>query len=387
MSKKRVLIAHPRVVPSGGGDAVAAWALQALRDDFEVSLATLVPVDYAGLNQRFGTSLRAGDFQVHLAPPRYARFLRSVPTPGALLEICLTMRLAQNLDRENRYDVLLSTNNEFDFGRRGIQYVHYPWVYLPRPEIEMRWYHFIPGLLDGYRALCRRVARSSNAGLRRNLTLANSRFIAGLIREVHAIDSLIVYPPVLGGFPDVPWEQRQRGFVSIGRIHPCKRWDMAVDILDEVRRRGHDATFTLFGIADDPAYYAKLMALSAARPWFRLRVDAGRDELAAAIPHYRYGLHTMKEEHFGIAPAELHRAGCIVFVHNSGGPIEIVNGDPRVLFETVHEAAEKIERVLTGSALENELRADVLAQRDRFSVEAFSARLRELVDRLDSTFA
>ena len=47
MPRKRVLIAHP----SGGGNTVAAWALEALRESCELSLATLGPVDYDAVNR------------------------------------------------------------------------------------------------------------------------------------------------------------------------------------------------------------------------------------------------------------------------------------------------------------------------------------------------
>lgn len=38
MNRKRVLIVQPSLQPPGGGNAVAAWVLEALRDDCEVSL-------------------------------------------------------------------------------------------------------------------------------------------------------------------------------------------------------------------------------------------------------------------------------------------------------------------------------------------------------------
>jgi hypothetical protein len=40
----------------------------------------------------------------------------------------------------------------------------------------------------------------------------------------------------------------------------------------------------------------------------------------------------MPIEPFGMAPAEMAAAGCIVFVPNDGGQIEIVNGDPRLVY-------------------------------------------------------
>ena len=39
-------------------------------------------------------------------------------------------------------------------------------------------------------------------------------------------------------------------------------------------------------------------------------------------------LHGMREEHFGMAPAEMARAGVIVWVPNGGGQMEIVGDEP-----------------------------------------------------------
>ncbi len=381
MSKKRVLIAHPRVLPAGGGNLVAAWILQALCQDFDVSLATLEPVNYKAVNRNFGTCLRPGDFQVHLAPARYWTVLRHFPTPGALLELCLTMRWAQNLDRRGRYDVLFGTQNELDFHRRGIQYVHYPCIYLPRPQEELRWYHKIPGLLRIYRSGALALARATSDGLRRNLTLANSRFVTSRIRKVHGTESLVVHPPVIGNFPDVPWESRRLAMAAVGRMHPGKRWEMAVEIVEAVRRRGHDLSLTLMGHRDDVAYTARLEALAASRPWFRFLGDLDRATLLAELATHRYGVHTMVEEHFGIAPAELQRAGCIPFVHNSGGPVEIVGGDPRLTFNGVEDAADRITRVLESRELERELRSQVAERRDWFSADHFCESMRDIVAR------
>jgi glycosyltransferase involved in cell wall biosynthesis len=378
-TKKRVLIAHPYVSASGGGNAVAAWALQALREEFHLELATLGPIDFAAVNRSFGTSLRPGDFPVHLAPTSTRYALRCMPTPGALLERSLTIRLALDLDRAAPYDVLFSTQNECDFLRPGIQYVHFPAFYLPRPEIELSWYHKLPGMLDAYRAVCRRLERGSPEGVLRNLTLANSQFVAERIRERHGIGSLVLHPPVPGDFPDTPWADREAAFVALGRIHPTKRWHWTVEIVEELRRRGHPVSLTLIGHQDDRDYSRALWRLQATRPWFRMLHDLNRQQLAETVARHRYGLHTMEDEHFGIAPAELQRAGCVTFVHNSGGPVEIVGGESSLTFDDPAGAVEKIDRMLRDPDLELRLRGHVAAQRERYSVETFCRRLRTLV--------
>lgn len=383
MAKKRVLIVHPRVAAVGGGNSVAAWTLQALREHCDLSLATLQPPDCEALNHTWGTSLRAGDFRLHLAPPRYRYLLDVMPTPGALLEACMAMRLAKDLDRQHHYDVLFSTQNEADFGRRGISYVHYPWVYLPRPREEIRWFHQIPGAVGAYRFVCRRISRGSNEGLRRNLTIANSSFIAGRIRQAHGIGSMVVFPPVTSDVPDTPWEQRRPAMIGVGRINGSKRWEMAVAVVEELRRRGHDLTLTVIGHRDDPEYLQRLQGLAATRPWFRMRWNLTREELLVAVASHRYGIHTMENEHFGMGPAEIVGAGCLLFAHNSGGPVEILGGEPRLLFDDVAQAADRIAAVLSNEKLETELRARMDERRSLFTAEAFCASVRRIVDEFE----
>jgi glycosyltransferase involved in cell wall biosynthesis len=154
---------------------------------------------------------------------------------------------------------------------------------------------------------------------------------------------------------------------------------MAVDIVERVRQRGHDLTLTLFGHPDSDEYGRRLDELARTRPWFRIERSLSREDLAAALARHRYGIHTMHEEHFGMAPAELQRAGCIPFVHNSGGAVEIVGRDPRLVFENAADAAEKIARTIRQPALEQQLREQVAARREWFSPQRFCQAIRELV--------
>jgi glycosyltransferase involved in cell wall biosynthesis len=376
-----LLVSHPYIGIVGGGNVVAAWALQALREEFEVILATLGPVDCPALNRNFGTSLRESDFDLRIAPGRYRSLLRMVPTQGALMEIAVTTRWARALAAQERADVLLSTHNEMDFGRPGLQYVHYPWSYFPRPDIEMQWFHHIPGVLAAYRGMCQLVAGGSIQGRGRNLSLANSAFVAGKIKQVYGTNSEILYPPVPGSFPEVPWRERRSAAVAIGRMHPVKRWEMAVEIVELARSRGVDIGLTLINQPDQIDYGRKIAEMATGRPWFRLLAGITREELAVEVAHHRYGIHTMEDEHFGIAVAEMVRAGCIPLVHDSGGPVEIVGGHKELRFRTVEEGAAALQAVMEDGALQDRLRTELVKQRERFSVEAFCTSLLEVVRR------
>lgn len=376
MKRPSLLISHPFLTASGGGNAVAAWTLEALREDFDLTLATLGPVDLDALNRSFGTSLRASDFAIRLAPAAWRFAVRYSPTRGALFQACVMMRWAQDLDRAHRFDLMMSTQNESDFHRRGLQYVHYPWLYLPRPAVEMQWFHHIPGFLSAYRELCRRIARTSNEGLRRNLSLANSQFVAAKIRDVHGVASQVIYPPVPGGFPDVPWEQRRPGVVALGRMVHLKRWDMAVEIVERARAAGADLTLTLISHREESGPARRIGALATTRPWLRILYDLPRTDLVREVAAHRFGLHTMEDEHFGIAPAELQRGGCITLVHRSGGPIEIVGGREDLLFSDAAEGGARLARAALDPVLQADLRSYVADRRNCFTEERFCREIR-----------
>jgi len=383
--RKRVLIAHPYVHPVGGGNAVAAWAIEALVRDYDVTLALLGPIDVAGLNRSFGTSLSASDFTVRIAPGKYQRILRYMPTQGALLESNITACWARELDRKEQFSALFSTQNESDFGRVGAQYVHYPAWYMPRPDVEMKWFHRIPGVLALYRAVCFRCSGTTQAGVRRNISLANSEFVADRIRDVHGIESRVLPPPVPGEFPHRRGEDRCAAFIGVGRFAAYKRWGMALQIVEGVRAKGFDLGFTLIGQIGHPADVAeerRLRDLASTRPWFRVLTNLTRRQLIEEVVIHRYGIHTMENDHFGIAVAELQRAGCITFVPDSGGPREIVGNDPRLIFHDVNDAVTKIATALGDAANEENLRELVRSRRDCYSTERFCNSIRAIATEL-----
>jgi glycosyltransferase involved in cell wall biosynthesis len=380
---KRVLVVHPLLTHKGGGDAVAAWAIEALRAQYRLTLATFAPVDCSAINESFGTHLSPSDFELRVAPQRYRLLLRAMPTTGAHLLRALCMRWAQELDREHHYDVMLGTENAMDFHRRGLHYAHDVRMHAPRFQQDMRHrLHRVPAALGAYHTACRLLARSDDAGLHRNVALANSEFTAARLRELDPSMKIeVLYPPVPVQDATAPWAERRADFVGIGRLVPAKNWPVAVDIIERVRALGHDTRLTVIGHRQGATEYQALLELTRTRPWFTLRDDVPRETLGHLLAQHRYGLHTMVDEPFGIAVAELQRAGCVTFVHASAGPVEIVGREPRLTFDSAEQAARNIHSVLTSAALQDTLLTHVRRQAELFSTERFCGDLRSAVDR------
>jgi hypothetical protein len=113
-------------------------------------------------------------------------------------------------------------------------------------------------------------------------------------------------------------------------------------------------------------------------PWITFKQDISRDELRQLMATQRYGIHAMREEHFGMAPAELARAGCIVWVPRGGGQTEIVGHEPALMYDSEDEAVEKIVRTLADEDEQSRLRS-LLTASERFSTAHFVAAVREIV--------
>jgi glycosyltransferase involved in cell wall biosynthesis len=298
------------------------------------------------------------------------------PLPAALLKHALLMRLARRL--ADRHDLLLTADDEADFGRPGIQYVHYPRLDPERPAVDLHWYHGAP-LVAAYRSFTRWLGGTTAAGMRANLTLVNSAYTAARVRALHGVEPVVLYPPVPGEFPTVPWHARSDGVVAIGRLSPEKRLEDVVHAVRLARRGGADLDLHLIGSASDRAYTDEIRSLVRGDAWAHLHLDLPRDALLRLIATQRYGMHAMVDEPFGIAVAEMLRAGCIPFVHASAGPQEIVGDDPRLMFRDPAEAAERLLAVHRDPAAQDALRTTVAARARLYSSTRFVDELRAIV--------
>ena len=92
--------------------------------------------------------------------------------PSTLIKLSLLMRYTRRVS--DGFDVVFGVHNETDYGRRGIQYVHYPTYLRPRPKVDLRWYHPPQAGLNLYYALADRIADFSLDRMKANLTLVNS---------------------------------------------------------------------------------------------------------------------------------------------------------------------------------------------------------------------
>ena len=377
---RRVLLVQPSLQPPGGSNAVASWVLQALVAQHRVTVLSWQPVEVAPINRFFGTHLHRSDFDT-IVVPRSWRFVPDLlPTPASLVKLSLLMRYTRTVS--GGFDVIFGVYNETDYGRRGIQYIHYPSFLRPRPVVDLRWYHQPRAALTAYYSLTDRIAGFSLERLRANLTLVNSNWTGEHVRSLLGGNPRTLYPPVADPGPGLPWAERAPHFLAIGRISPEKEFERVMRILARVRADVPDVRLTIVGTSDrhSARYLAGLQRLARSLgDWIQFRRNVSRDELHGLMGSHRYGLHGMREEHFGMAPAELARAGVIVWVPRGGGQMEIVGNEPALIYDAEEDAAAKITTVLGDPAAQERLRHGLAARAHLFSTDRFVREVREIV--------
>jgi glycosyltransferase involved in cell wall biosynthesis len=269
-------------------------------------------------------------------------------------------------------DVVLSSSSAFAHGIRApagaahVCYCHAPFRYAWYEEdraLRETWPPLRP-LLRAQLAWMRRWDRAASG--RVDVYIANSRLTQERIQRYYGRASTIVHPPVETSRFSLA--QPGDALLVVSELVAHKRVDVA---LAAARRAG--VPIRVVGSGPEHA------ALAAAHPEaeFLGRVP---DEVLAELYATARAVIVPSREEFGITAVEAQAAGRPVIAAAAGGALEtVLDGDTGLLAELddVDAFARAIERLQT---LPFEA-ARAVAHAERFSVEAFQARIAETVDR------
>ena len=374
----RVAVVHPQLVAGGGSEACAMWTLQALQDESRLTLVTMGRPDLVSMNRKYGTTVDENKID--------GRFLRLPPGTRKRFDALRGFGLARYCRRHARdFDVMISAYNVMDFGVAGIQRI----ADFSFDDALRRELHAESGVADGafykaslgrslYLGLARALAGNRGDGWRRNLTVANSEWTRDLLRERFGVASDVVYPPVAGSFPAVPWNEREDGFVVIGRLVPEKGVRRVIEILGDVRKE-KAVHLHIVGRRERTAHAREIEELCRRnRDWIHLDGEKYGPEKAEFLARHKYGISGCRNEAFGIAVAEMVKAGSIVWVPDGGGQKEIV-AHPGLVYSGRDHAASLILAALGEPAAEAALRYHLEARADLFSSGRFVEEMKGIV--------
>ncbi len=379
--RQSVAIAHPRI-GHGGSESIVMWVAEALKGGFEVSILTTNSIDLDDLKRHYGTSLRPDEVTFRkLSVPLISGTSSAAALRGALFQRALRAVAGE-------YDLLISAYNPCDFGVPAIHCIaDFSWD----DELRRRLDPSGDGLAgafyrDGpvrraYLGLARMLSAPSgrNVFAGEDLIVANSIWTAGILQERHGVaNAPVVYPPVTE--PSVcRVGSRNLDFVCLGRISKEKRITTMIDTLARVRTRGYPVRLRIAGALDDSPYSQKIRTLAQQnRDWIIVEGPQWGSAKWKLLSECGYGIHARSAEPFGIAVAEMVKAGCITFAPAEGGPAEILDHDT-LLYRGEDDAVEKICAVLSRPALQASLLEHLSRQAGKFSAENFMRELHAAV--------
>ncbi|KAF4668748.1 asparagine-linked glycosylation protein [Perkinsus chesapeaki] len=423
---------HPDCASGGGGERVL-WAavlglLRAHRKgdiviytDEKNSVARVL----RGVSERFGIRLPSGSSKrIRFVPVRFTRLLRVEPWPTLTVvgqSLGAALVAMTGLVNEKPKHVFVDTVGQafmFPFVRLAcgssgkiVAYVHYPTMshdMLERVQSGTAMYNnsatvASSPLLTKAKSFYYRVFLQAYgfAGRFADTVMTNSTWTDTRIKSIWHVPTTVVYPPAdlrrgSGEGPRRGSDLRPQLVVSLSQFRREKNQALQLEAFAEVLKRVPTAKFTMMGavrpnVADDAALVQELKSRAVSLgidDSVTFKINAPWPDVSAELGRARVAMHTMKDEHFGIALLEFMSAGCVVVANNSGGPRDdIIGTGPNAVGFLADDAegyAAAIVKVLEGWSTQKitGLRDKAAKKLDSFNNDAefgdvFAAKLSE----------
>jgi len=377
MKKKyKIGIIHHNILEhKGGGDFVCAWFLESLKNEYEITYLTWGRnIDFNEVNNYYGTNIKNNEINVlyNFLLTRLKLNNRPYHLILALLELFVKKYYY-------KFDLLISTYNEFDFYKKGIQYIHGPsrsdyaaQLYLTdyKNSILRNFYHKSCDFFSGF----------NFERMKKNLTLVNSNWTGNVVKKVFGeINTITLYPPVLIDCKNT-WEKRETGFLCIGDLLPEKKVIEAINLIGKLREI-YKYNIHLHIIGNGTGSYAqKVKNICKKYKWIFFEGRMNREEISKIINNHKYGIHMRNYEGFGIAVAEMAKGGCIPFIPEGGGQTEAIGNNTHLLFRSEEEAVSKIKFLLDSPSLQIEIQKYLLSYTKIFSIDNFKNKLKSCIE-------
>lgn len=372
---------HSGITKGGGSEPCALWAVEALKKDYDVCLISMGNINLEDLNHAYGTDIKQGDIEVITLAQRRFFKRRFDAFRNKLPRFCKKI--------SSKFDLMISTYNVMDFGRRGMQIIadfnfdeelrktynrdknFKKWIY--RDSFLRRLYLHIAKCMSGV----------LEKNWKENLTISLSSWGRKILKDKFGMESIVLFPPVISNFPNVLWDERENGFIFIGRICPEKEVDKVIKIIKNVRESNINVHLHIIGRIDKRhTKYANFIKKLCAENnmWCFFEGEIYGQKKLNFIANHKYGISGRSNEPWGIAVAEMVKAGCIVFVPDGGGQTEIVEKE-EVIYNNELDALSKIKAIIQDKNLQAEIRKHLSILSKKFSIENYCEGIRNAVQK------
>lgn len=222
-----------------------------------------------------------------------------------------------------------------------------------------------------------------------DVSFVNSSWTGNHIEQIFGKKPYILYPPCdVDEFSKFELEGREDGMImSLGQFRPEKNYPMQIEILKRLHEKSKHFKLTIVGGVRNPTDQKLFEQVKnkvdeyGLTDYVTLIPNAPYDELKKCLSKSDIGLHTMKDEHFGICAVDYMSSGLIPVCNKSAGPLLDIVKDVDFLGLDIDEYVEKIENISKKDLqTKTELRRRFRAQSKAFDNLEFSKKFIEQMD-------
>jgi glycosyltransferase involved in cell wall biosynthesis len=376
----KFLILHHTLNSAGGGEKVSLGIIEALKElgRGEVNLGTVEKTDWRKVRSVFG-DVTHPDKEMNILPFKLNLF--------GIYQRSLTGLYAYKYRK--KYDLIINSHGDVMPAFCDVTYMHFPTFTLlkqPATFIKHRDFvkyrknlfwriYFIP-----YEFIQTKLVEKY---LKHSLILTNSLFSQSIIKKWTGKNAYVVYPPVEVEKFYFKNDYRENIIVTCSRFTPEKN----LELIPEVASKVSEAKFYIFGSTSKTSWEV-ISEIKKATNKFKvknvyLKPNAPLNEMLSIYRKAKIYLHTMVNEHFGLSIVEAMASGLVPVVHKSGGPyMDILNGKQGIYgfcYETVDEAAESINNLLTNESKLKRIRDKTVERSFLFNKAAFKTNFIEAI--------
>ena len=390
-SGKKALIYYYKLSTTlGGGDYLPLLFIAELQQKgYDIVLALDWESDLEHAAKLYQVDLDARKVNVLTIKPKN-RFI------GRMDSVLPFYRTRQLKKLAKRADVCISCANMFDFGKPAHHVVYLLKLFGDNAFMDF-YLHRKP--LSGFPLLKRRIRTfAAEAFLRPLLGLRStrriladrrehiyvpSRYVADTMRTFYGpFNCTVFYPPTSFEIPPVKAERDPLRVIYLGRIHPEKRIDSLIGVVERARElSGKPLTFHIAGRLENDTYSETMRKLAGEKPWIRLVGAVYGQDKAAFLLSGTYAIHAERDEAFGISVTEYLKAGCITIVPDEGGTPEVVD-NPALTYHTNEDAAKILARLLSDDAFRRESLNHCRERAKEFSFECYLKNQHRILDNI-----
>ena len=229
-----------------------------------------------------------------------------------------------------------------------------------------------------------------------DFSFTNSTWTFNHMKEIWKNNNIsILYPPCSTEIYQECFSNNNRNnlIVSFAQFRPEKNQKMQIDIFNQIKPKFNNLELHILGavrneddqkLFDGLQNYINSLNLSQS---VKLIKNAPTSLVQEEFKKAKIGIHTMRDEHFGISIIEMMAAGLIVITHNSAGAkFDIIGPSKKpvgFLVENEEGFISQISEILNNyNSIGNNIKINALQQANKFSDSSFSENFLKEIDKI-----